>query len=485
MRTISLAFIFAAAIFLLMSPYGCSHPCPFSSMAWPGLTRHQQHCAIYQTALALRMEQRRVHKSSKKPVAMLESRKERIQVRKHVLRLIPTRDKCFPSPQHSGDTPCGAPNIHSPVDDSSNSTNSSLSTPSGTTAPPLSMLVPPPPPLPSNLILTRAGRVASRLPKRYRDIQPAAPTPVPQPPSAQRSIIRRVILHVRDLMRTMANVFGLLREYHHRPSYDPDENITPEDLANFGTGDGSATSTSEEHIHSSHPPPPWPFENMTKFLLMNWVNSGSAQKTEAEITRLGREVLSSPDFKLEELQSFDAHRENQRMDQAIAAMESKTPFSRDGWQEVKVDIQIPVASRTKPPLPNQTFSVPGLHYHSLVEVIKAAWNEDMAKRFHLSPFKRIHIDPRTKVETHVYDEAYTSDAWIEAHDDLQKQLNQPGCSLEKVIAGLMFWSDSTHLTNFGTAKAWPLYLYFANLSKYIRARPNSGACHHIAFIPSV
>jgi hypothetical protein len=421
------------------------------------------------------MEQRKVHKSSKK----------RTQVRKHVLRLITTQDNHFPSSQHLGESPCGALDTHSRVDDRSNSTNSSHSTPSGTTAPPLCMLVPPPPPLPSNVILTRTGRVASRLPKRYRDIQPAAPTPVQQSPSALKPIIRRVILHVRDLMRTTANVFGLLREYHHRPSYDPDELVTPEDLANFSTGDDSVTSTSEEHLPNSHPPPPWPFENMTKFLLMNWVNSGSAQKTEAEITRLGREVLSSPDFKVEELQSFDAHRENQRMDQAIAATESKTPFSRDGWQEVKVDIRIPVASRTKPPPPNRTFSVLGLHYRSLVEVIKAAWNEDMAKSFHLSPFKRIHIDPRTKVETRVYDEAYTSDAWIEAHDDLQKQPSEPGCRLEKVVAGLMFWSDSTHLTNFGTAKAWPLYLYFANLSKYIRARPNSGACHHVAYIPSV
>ncbi|KAJ7764935.1 hypothetical protein B0H16DRAFT_432430 [Mycena metata] len=49
----------------------------------------------------------------------------------------------------------------------------------------------------------------------------------------------------------------------------------------------------------------------------------------------------------------------------------------------------------------------------------------------------------------------------------------------------MWWSDSTHLANFGTAKAWPLYLYFANLSKYTRARPTSGACHHVAYFPSL
>jgi hypothetical protein len=290
-----------------------------------------------------------------------------------------------------------------------------------------------------------------------------------------------VILHVRDIMRSAVNAFGLLREYHHRPSYDPDEHITPEDLANFNTGDDPAYSKKN---HDIHPLPPWPFENMSKYLLMNWANSGSSQKTEAEITRLWREVLVSPDFKREELGSFSARRENQRMDKAFASP-NDAPFSRDGWKEVKVDIQVPVASRTRPSPPPRTFSVPGLHFRSLVEVIKAAWGESIAKQFHLSPFKRIHVDPETKAETRIFDEVYTSDVWIQAHDDLQKQPSEPGCSLEKVIAGLMFWSDSTHLANFGNASVWPVYMYFANLSKYVRAQPSSGACHHVAYMPSV
>ena len=345
----------------------------------------------------------------------------------------------------------------------------------------------PPPPLPDDFVVTRSGRVASRHPKRCRDVLPARPPVVTECILSTPNPIRRVTLHVRDFMRTVANAFSLLREYHHCPSYDPDQLLMPVDLANFNASDNSTTSTTSVHTpHNSHPPPPWPFENMSKFLLMNWANSGSSQKTEAELTRLGREVLSSPDFKSEDLGLFDAHRENKRMDEAFAAMESETPFSRDGWREAKVDIQIPVASRAKkPPPPSRTFSIPGFHHRSLVEVIKAAWSESMAKRFHLSPFKRIHVDPQTKAETRVYDEAYTSDVWIEAHDNLQKQPNEPGCQLEKVIAGLMFWSDSTHLTSFGTAKVWPLYLYFGNLSKYVRARPNSGACHHVAYIPYV
>jgi hypothetical protein len=48
----------------------------------------------------------------------------------------------------------------------------------------------------------------------------------------------------------------------------------------------------------------------------------------------------------------------------------------------------------------------------------------------------------------------------------------------------MFWSDATHLAAFGTAKMWPIYMTFGNLSKYIRCKPNSGAIKHLAYIPS-
>ena len=53
-----------------------------------------------------------------------------------------------------------------------------------------------------------------------------------------------------------------------------------------------------------------------------------------------------------------------------------------------------------------------------------------------------------------------SDVWIKAHNDLQKQHNEANCKFEKVILGLIFWSDLTHLANFETAKVWPLYFCF-------------------------
>ena len=118
-------------------------------------------------------------------------------------------------------------------------------------------------------------------------------------------------------------------------------------------------------------------------------------------------------------------------------------------------------------------------------MIKVTWGAASSLPFHLLPFRHIYVDPKTGKETRIFDEVYTSESFEIAHNNLQKQPPEPGCKLERVIAGLMFWSDSMHLANFGTAKVWPLYMQFANLSKYMRAKPNSGACHHMAYIPAI
>ena len=63
--------------------------------------------------------------------------------------------------------------------------------------------------------------------------------------------------------------------------------------------------------------------------------------------------------------------------------------------------------------------------------------------------------------------------------------DQPDCKLEKVLVALMVWSNSTHLANFGTAKLWPIYFLFGNISKYIHGQPNSGAFQRVAYILSL
>lgn len=216
---------------------------------------------------------------------------------------------------------------------------------------------------------------------------------------------------------------------------------------------------------------------------MDWMNTGSRSKSEGEVNRLVNSVLNTPDFCAEDLRNFNARRENSRLDMA-----GKTSPLEDGFQHADITIEVPTGQPDNASQ-DRTYSVPGLRYRKLLNVIKAAFQEPLSRQFHFTPFSLMHKSLVTNEEQRVYGELYNSDEFIEEYKRVQNRSppppDNPTCKLEKVIAALMFWSDSTHLANFGTAKLWPIYLFFGNLSKYIRLRPSSGACHHIAYIPSV
>jgi hypothetical protein len=61
------------------------------------------------------------------------------------------------------------------------------------------------------------------------------------------------------------------------------------------------------------------------------------------------------------------------------------------------------------------------------------------------------LSARTQIVAVKLDELYSSDAFITEHAKVQQQPAEPDCHLERVVLGLMFWSYSTHLANFGTA----------------------------------
>jgi hypothetical protein len=226
--------------------------------------------------------------------------------------------------------------------------------------------------------------------------------------------------------------------------------------------------------------PPYPFANMTIYRLMMWMNSGSHQKSQTEVTRLVTDVIQAEDFDSKDLDGFSVRKCLRALDNDRSSKEMVT--FPDDWVETNVSIDIPSKSKDDQPI---SFNIAGFHYRPLVAVICAAFADIQANAFHISPFKRLWKDPLDNHEERVFDELYTSDTWLEAQDDIQRQPKEHGCSLERIIAGLMLFSDATHLANFGTAKAWPLYLYFGNLSKYVRAAPTSGACHLVGFLPSV
>ena len=323
-----------------------------------------------------------------------------------------------------------------------------------------------------NIPLRRAGKQ----PARFRDVLPETPVPVPSKPG-----LPMVYLMVTNPLSTAMNTFGLFRKYLFHPSYDPDSVVDPGNLSNlhnhqrFPSPLPKSDKTNQE--------PPWPFSNMSTWRLMRWMNTGSRSKSEGEVTRLVNEVLDAPDFRAEDLHNFSAHRENGHLDAA-----RKTNPLDDSFQVTSIAIDVPTGEPGNSET-SRSYSVPGLHYRKLLNVIKAAFQDPLSQYFHLTPFSLMHRSSVTGEEQRIYGELYNSDAFIKEHHRVQNcsqpPPDDPGCKLEKVVAALMFWSDSTHLTNFGTAALWPIYLFFGNLSKYIRSRPSSGACNHLAYIPSV
>ena len=195
------------------------------------------------------------------------------------------------------------------------------------------------------------------------------------------------------------------------------------------------------------------------------------------------DVILADDFKKEDLVGFSATREVSRLD---SHKDEDSPLfsAADGWIKRSVPIRVPAegakhTSEDAAPV----FEVPGLYYRSIVEVVKSAFQEPMAAKFHISPFREFWKPSEDEPIERVYSEVYSSDAMIAEHKKITSQPRT--CTLETVVASIMLWSDSTHLASFGTASLWPIYLFLGNLSKYIRGKPTSFAAHHIAYIPKV
>ena len=261
-------------------------------------------------------------------------------------------------------------------------------------------------------------------------------------------LLPRVFLIVRDGLKTVLGLFGLWRDYAHRPSYDPDSIVPDNDLAK------PVPNHTSSHPRPSHPEPPWPYQNMSTYCFMTWLNTGSKSKSEGEVQRLVDEVLQAQDFNPSDLHGLNIQRENRLLD-----LSEKSLPLLDNFKKASVSIDVLSGDRdTKP----AKFTIPGLRYRTLTSVIRSAFQHPLAHHYHLSPFKLFHKTSSDADSERVYSEVYNSDVFIEEHDRVQQhgQLppDNPHCKRERVIAALMFWSDATNLAQFGTMKLWPIYL---------------------------
>lgn len=165
----------------------------------------------------------------------------------------------------------------------------------------------------------------------------------------------------------------------------------------------------------------------------------------------------------------------------------KAGFSEaDGWKEMSVKLRLPAenmtnASENVAP----TFEVPGVWVCDLTQLVVSACENQAGLDYHIIPFE-LKFKPSEDTEPEdTVSELYNSQAVNSDYQEVLKKSAELGCDLESGILALQFWSDMTTLANFGSAALWPIYLYFANISKYIRGKPTSFSSHHLAYIPSV
>ena len=159
-----------------------------------------------------------------------------------------------------------------------------------------------------------------------------------------------VYLMVTNPLTTTRNTFGVFRKYLFHLSYDPDSVVDPGDLSNLGPRTPPIEPNSTAHE------PPWPFSSMSVWQLVKWMNTSSRSKSEGEVNRLVNDVLKSPDFCVDDIQSFNAHRANTCLDTS----KKKNPLD-DDFQVTSVTIEVPTGEQTESG-EYRPFSVPGLRY---------------------------------------------------------------------------------------------------------------------------
>ncbi|KAH7919772.1 hypothetical protein BV22DRAFT_1022403, partial [Leucogyrophana mollusca] len=157
-----------------------------------------------------------------------------------------------------------------------------------------------------------------------------------------------------------------------------------------------------------------------------------------------------------------------------------------GWCESSVKICLP-KEKTKGPLlfANEEgapeVEINGVYHRSLTDVITSTFQDEAVNTFDMTPFQQFW--QVTKAQTvKVFSKVYSSPKMLDTYTEVNALPREPSDDLKRVIASLMLWSDSMHLTSFGNASLWPFYLYFGNQPKYTCGKPTSLACHHVAYI---
>jgi hypothetical protein len=326
---------------------------------------------------------------------------------------------------------------------------------------------------------------------------PEQPTETPQPP--------RVHLLLRPTHVQERNAFGLSRSYKGIPSSIPDQPNAQSYIPEYShPKPRNKTRTIEEIIH--------PYPNLSSFLFDHyfWVTGTSKSRNDRDALQA---LITHPDFRPADVEGVNFR----RLEEELRGRSSHGDWEQQrGWRTSNITIGVPTGvkktasvrkdnaarearMRSAPcPPPSSKADIDGaplpigtFHYRPICEVIRETFSRDPAARsFHYHPYKQTHHPPTnpTLPTERVYDELYSSDAWIQEDAKIQTiKIDQsaPEHDLPRAIAAIMLWSDETLLNTFSQNKAWPIYMFFGNQPKRERSAITAGGGRHLAYLPEV
>ncbi|KAF7293648.1 hypothetical protein MIND_01144700 [Mycena indigotica] len=283
--------------------------------------------------------------------------------------------------------------------------------------------------------------------------------------------------------------------YPRRPTHDPDETITLDDLYH-------AAKPTASHIDWNNlplPKEPWyySFPNASVAHIIKYhveeENAGSIESDGVNLHDLPR-PFSTKKF-LDDL--------DKKGIEPLGVTEE--------WINSSVQLKLPCVGHPQKEDDAPVFTVTDIHYRPLLDSIREVLQGPLFKLLHTTPFS-LRYDPTFETESpdivlddpatplnsdglptlpshheEVFGEIYTSAAMLEAFQAIPQPPppQSPDDPVESIIMALMIWSDATHLAQFGTASLWPGYTFFGNHPKEFRAKPSSNAGFHQAYFASL
>ena len=377
------------------------------------------------------------------------------------------------------------------------------------------------------LSIRRTRRVNRRLPKRFRDMLPEPPLPLPpqdaevflevnplqansgspsttaaipvpiSQPSSQADLATPQLAPLpskrRGVFATQKNSFGLFRLFDDDsiPINDPEDQSGADPLPTLRIGAPVSQPLPTDPANLFHPYP-----NESSWRIGDWYWNQGAQKSKQNFKSL-LGIISSSDFRPEDL----CHTNWTSIDRQLGSLGTTYFYSQEmltatdlqewqdvdgGWMWRNISISVPFPRRSLHPGP-RSYTISNFYRRSLLSIIREVVLDPVrCKSFHFEPYSLRWQRSCGSVDVGVHGELFSSEAFATAHRDLQGAcLGSIGCTLPRRVVALMFWSDATQLTAFGDAKLWPLYVYFGNKSKYRHCMPTTNLCSHAAYFQAV